>query len=318
VAGGDSPDAPAAEDLLTAQREVAEQLPAEQQAGEQQPGGQQAAESPDGEQPATLVAAEAAVRHGPGSPAAVARASAAALARAAVPTVQQRLESGELSDALAADLCKRLYVAGMPVVTGLETPDWPIDIAIADPLNPGRLLVVIEMDGVAYSACPSVRLRDRQRPQLFERAGFAVVRVAAMDLFVDPGAEVERIRDVWRAAGGLPASIVPAAVLPREPVMRTAWPSTVSPGLPISAYSTDELDDVVAWVVSDSAERTDEMVAAEVRASLGFSVRSPRIDAGIDSAIRRVLRGLAEADPNGTIDVKLRRNAIVAARWHNF
>ena len=100
--------------------------------------------------------------------------------------------------------------------------------------------------------------------------------------------------------------------------MRTAWPSTVSPGLPISAYSVDELDDVVAWVVSDSAERTDEMVAAEVRAALGFSVRSPRIDASIDSAIRRVLRGLAEVDPNGTIDVKLRRDAIVAARWHNF
>jgi hypothetical protein len=106
---------------------------------------------------------------------------------------------------------------------------------------------------------------------------------------------VERIQDAWRAAGGLPASVVPSRVVPNLPPARRPWPAHVAPGLPISAYAPRELDAVAAWVVSDGAVRSPEQVAAEVRAALGFTYREPRLDAAVGAASRRALAAAAVA-----------------------
>ena len=189
-------------------------------------------------------------------------------------------------DALVADLCSRLEAAGMPVLPNLAAPDWPLDVAVLDGLVPGRGLLAVEVDGPAYAACPSVRFRDRQRRQAWERAGWVHLRVAAMDLFCDPDAEVERIHDAWRAAGGLPASIVPAEVLPVVAV-RTQFPD-VATGLPPSAYGPTELEAVAAWAVSDGVQRSDEEVAALVREALGIVERGGRTDLLVADAVRVV------------------------------
>jgi hypothetical protein len=198
-------------------------------------------------------------------------------------------------DALVADLRERLRAVGMPVQAGFPAPDRPLDLAVGDPLEPGRMLLAIDLDGPGYAACRSVRLRDRLRAQSFERAGWSYLRVSAMDLFCDPEGEVERIQDAWRAAGGLPASVVPSRVVPVAPVSRRPWPEHVAPGLPISAYTSRELDAVAGWVVSDGAVRSPEQVAAEVRAALGFAHREPRLDAAVGAASRRALQAAAPA-----------------------
>ncbi len=195
-------------------------------------------------------------------------------------------------DALVADLCSRLVAAGMPVVPRVAAPDWPLDIAVLDAMVPGRRLLAVELDGPAYARCPSLRLRDRQRRQAWERAGWVHVRVAAMDLFCDPEAEVERIHDAWRAAGGLPAVIVPADVLPQLPPVRAPFPD-VATGLPPSAYGAGELEAVAGWVVSDGVRRADEEVASVVREALGIVERGGRTDAEIAAAVR-VVRATAE------------------------
>ena len=151
------------------------------------------------------------------------------------------------------------------------------------------MLLAIDLDGPGYAACRSVRWRDRMRAQGFERAGWSYLRVAAMDLFCDPDGEVERIQDAWRAAGGLPASVVPSRVVPLPPPSRGPWPELVAPGLPISAYTPRELDSVARWVVSDGAVRSPEQVASEIRAALGFAHREPRVDAAVGAASRRAL-----------------------------
>ncbi len=197
-----------------------------------------------------------------------------------------------LPDPLVADLRRRLEEAGMPVESGVAAADRPLDLAVGDPLEPGRRLVAVELDGPQYAACPSARLRDRGRAQAFERAGWTYLRVSAMDLFCDPAGEVERIRDAWRAAGGLPATVVPAAVLPRPPVVRGAWPTWVVTGLPVSAYSAEELDAVAWWVVSDGVGRPRERVAAEVRSALGLPTAQTRVEAAVGAAAERVLRAL--------------------------
>ncbi|HET9656322.1 MAG TPA: hypothetical protein VFP72_13280 [Kineosporiaceae bacterium] len=199
-------------------------------------------------------------------------------------------------DALVADLRERLRAVGMPVQAGFPAPDRPLDLAIGDPLEPGRMLLAIDLDGPGYAACRSVRQRDRQRAQAFERAGWSYLRVAAMDLFCDPEGEVERVQDAWRAAGGLPASVVPSRVVPvPPPPSRPPFPAHVAPGLPISAYTPRELDAVARWVVSDGTVRSPEQAAAEVRAALGLLHREPRVDAAVGAACRRALHEAAAA-----------------------
>ncbi len=193
-------------------------------------------------------------------------------------------------NALVADLCSRLTAAGMPVLPNLAAPDWPLDIAVLDGLVPGRGLLAVDIDGPAYARCPSVRFRDRQRRQAWERAGWVHLRVAAMDLFCDPEAEVERILDAWRAAGGLPASVVPAEVVPFEPV-RGPFPD-VATGLPPSVYGAADFRAVAAWVVSDGVQRTDEEVAHAVREALGIIERGGRTDRLVVEAVRAVNPGV--------------------------
>ena len=61
----------------------------------------------------------------------------------------------------------------------------------------------------------------------------------------------------------------------------------VRTGLPIGAYSDDQLDELVAWLQSDEQERTREQLADALRDELGVTRRSYRIDTAIRSAISR-------------------------------
>ena len=61
-------------------------------------------------------------------------------------------------------------------------------------------------------------------------------------------------------------------------------------GLPIGAYSDDQLDELVAWLQSDEQERTREQLAAALRDELGITRRSYRIDTAVRSAITRGMR----------------------------
>ncbi len=204
---------------------------------------------------------------------------------------------GGAPDALVADLRRRLEESGMPVSGGIAAPDRPLDLAVGDPLEPGRKLVAVEFDGPAYASCRSVRVRDRQRARAFERAGWTYLRMSAMDLFCDPAGEVERIRDAWRAAGGLPASVVPSIVLPQPPAVRGQWPERVATGLPVSAYTDGELDAVAWWVVSDGVLRSRAEVGMEIRTSLGFAPGEARVEAAVDAAAERVVNALSAPAP---------------------
>ena len=90
------------------------------------------------------------------------------------------------------------------------------------------------------------------------------------------------------AAGGeheLPSAdpervIVPARDGPRPPI---------EAGLPISAYGDDELDDLVAWIVSDGVPRDQLQLGAALRVELGIARRGARVDAAIFGAVRRIL-----------------------------
>lgn len=102
-------------------------------------------------------------------------------------------------DGLVADLRDRLATAGLPVRSRVGDGAWPLDIAVADPRSPGRMIVAVDLDGPAFASRPS-RERERQRPERWERAGWTYVKVSALDLFRDAAREVERIRTAWQRA----------------------------------------------------------------------------------------------------------------------
>lgn len=103
------------------------------------------------------------------------------------------------TDGLVSDLRDRLAAAGLSVPLRVGDGAWALDIAIADPVEPGRMLVAIDLDGPAFSSRPC-RERERNRPARWERAGWVYCKVSAMDLFNDPALEVARIKQAYATA----------------------------------------------------------------------------------------------------------------------
>ena len=379
------------------------------------------------------------------------------------PAVAQEAEvpaAEHAPDRLVVDLAERLWRHGLVVELDHGLPGGlHLPLAVGHPDLPGELLVAVLTDDDAYLHEPSVRVRDRQVAERLERLGWSVLRVWSAAAFLDPEAEVDRIRralhavadrrlaeaeaDRARARLLVPAplldddgtgpaptltgfAVVPGADLPagggarpgerrvldatgaitvvpdtsaedRDPspagdgsagspeaparwtppaapgagagatspgradgdssadgpraaarsgasdadgsragaagagsprsqerpassaapataaqipgVMEAAAPMTgavravqptlavpggprpdVRPGLPISAYSDDQLDDLVAWLVSDGTERTPDELAAALRAELGITRRGARVDSVVSAAVTRATR----------------------------
>lgn len=330
-------------------------------------------------------------------------------------------------DRLVVDLAERLWRHGLVVELDHGLPGGlHLPLAVGHPDLPGELLVAVLTDDDAYLHEPSVRVRDRQVAERLERLGWSVLRVWSAAAFLDPEAEVDRIRRALHAVadrriaeaeanrararllvpaplldddGSGPAptltgfAVVPGVDLPTgggarpgerrvldatgaitvvpdgsadddaadadavvavaEPgpwtppaapesdatgsegvagsapdrptappsspipaiasqipgVMEASAPMTgavravqptlavpggprpdVRPGLPVSAYSDDQLDDLVAWLVSDGSERTPEELAAALRAELGITRRGARVDSVVAAAVARATR----------------------------
>jgi hypothetical protein len=73
-----------------------------------------------------------------------------------------------------------------------------LDVAIADPDRPGRMLLGVEADGAGYRGLRSARERDRLRPAVLEGLGWRLHRVWSVDWARDPARAAARIE---RAAG---------------------------------------------------------------------------------------------------------------------
>ncbi len=60
-------------------------------------------------------------------------------------------------------------------------------------------------------------------------------------------------------------------------------------GLPIGAYSDDQLDEIAAWLISDGQERSRDELADTLRAELGLTHRTHRVDTAIRAAVTRAM-----------------------------
>lgn len=74
---------------------------------------------------------------------------------------------------------------------------------------------------------------------------------------------------------------------PAEATLRPGVRPNILPGLPISAYGDNDLDDIILWLQSTGESNDPEHMGKMLRAELGVTRRSTRVDLAIDAALRR-------------------------------
>jgi REase_MTES_1575 len=104
------------------------------------------------------------------------------------------------NDAVEAAIADRMRAAGVDVVVGLGHGLARIPIAARHPARKDRLVLAVDTDGPTYAARPTVRDRDRLRPEQLARLGWAVHRVWSTAWIDDPDRETERLLAAYEAA----------------------------------------------------------------------------------------------------------------------
>ena len=113
-------------------------------------------------------------------------------------------ESGRLDHPLVAaaasaespferEVVSALSRRGHDVQPQVGVAGYRIDIGVRDPDAPGRFLLGIECDGVAYHSSDTARDRDRLRQQVLETRGWTILRLWSTDWFKDRQGQMERI-----------------------------------------------------------------------------------------------------------------------------
>ncbi len=197
---------------------------------------------------------------------------------------------------LLDDLASRLRAEGLAVHLRHGTSSAAIDIAVGD--DGGPLRIAVESDGASYAAVTTTRERDRLRIDQLERLGWTHLRIWSTDVFRDPAQEVARVRAAVRAQRPAPVAAPAPQVTwdAHEPPVAGPSPAAatrrgerpkVPMSQPIDSYTPAQLDQVVAWICSDTLLRTRDEIAALARQQLGFTRRGTRIDAALSAAIER-------------------------------
>jgi very-short-patch-repair endonuclease len=88
---------------------------------------------------------------------------------------------------------RELERLGYTVHTQVGTAGFYLDMAVVDPLKPGRYLLGIECDGAAYHSARSTRDRDRLRQFVLESLGWKIHRIWSTAWFREPAAEIEAL-----------------------------------------------------------------------------------------------------------------------------
>lgn len=94
------------------------------------------------------------------------------------------------------DVLRELTDRGIHVVPQVGVAGYRIDLGVLDDVVPGKFLLGIECDGVAYHSSETARDRDRLRQQVLEARGWVICRVWSTDWFKDRPGQIERLLSV--------------------------------------------------------------------------------------------------------------------------
>jgi hypothetical protein len=222
------------------------------------------------------------------------------------------------ADRLEAVVAERLRDAGVEIVVGLGSGRGRIAIAARHPARSDRLVLAVETDGAAYAVAPTVRDRDRLRPEHLVRLGWAVHRIWSPAWADDPGGETRRLlaayADAVKAADaydwaeaaaqadvvvGIPdtgddesgdgadedkdaVNVEDAVPEPRDRGRRPR----VAPGRAVGSYTRHELAAMARWVDADATGRSEADVISAIADELRLHDRGVRVDDALRHAVR--------------------------------
>src|SRR5262249_34706929 len=115
-----------------------------------------------------------------------------------------------------------------------------IDLAVVDPVSPGRYLLGIECDGAQYHSSPVARDRDRLREQILKDLGWRIHRIWSTDWYRNRAESERRLREATkRAKQEEPVSIASAVSPPYSLTQEPATPvDAEEPAQPSTTYET--------------------------------------------------------------------------------
>ena len=132
-----------------------------------------------------------------------------------VPAQTERAPDSEFEE----EVLRQLTGLGHVVHTQVGSAGFFLDLAVVDPLQPGRYLLGIECDGARYHSARSARDRDRLRQSVLEGLGWRIHRIWSTDWFHNPVEELRKDRAGDRnRTSGWPATTAPPAPITEPPV----------------------------------------------------------------------------------------------------
>lgn len=168
----------------------------------------------------------------------------------------------------------------------LEAQGWKVHTALSmavfiDPAKEAETIVQLVLDAVDEVNGPATPVVDVPEVVELEPETETIIEgdTALDDLVASTSEARERADDLH--TGMLDV------VVATEPVAERGPRPAIAPGLPLAAYSDDQLDEMAHWVRSDGVARTREETADELRAALGITRRGFQSDAVLGNVVRR-------------------------------
>jgi very-short-patch-repair endonuclease len=195
-----------------------------------------------------------------------------------------------------AQIATALESAGLDSQQMIGASSDRIDVAVLDPVAK-RPRVAIEMDGVSYAGRPSVRDRDRLRPEQLERLGWRHLNTWTQDWYRDPagaaGRLVYQVEEAIRSQNGGTTQAEATTEGPGHTpdlLSNGSGDRGLHPSFPPgrSAITDWPLADLVRlgkWIESDGRLRTEEELKTELMHELGITRRGSRVVRVLDEVV---------------------------------
>ncbi len=233
------------------------------------------------------------------------------LAFAETGILDQPMPTGQDADSpFEEDVEQVIQSLGYPVDRQVGSAGFRLDLAVRDPVRPGRYILAVECDGATYHSALWARERDRLRQDILEQMGWSFHRIWSTDWFYRRGPEIERLRlalEAARSAEAKPSKppITPnVAVLIEPPVVKlepNKTPTKVVPytlaKVPVPAKiepheaSDAQICKVVVGIVGIEGPVHEDEVARRVASLFGKERTGSRI-------VEKVNAGLTLAKQN--------------------
>lgn len=161
---------------------------------------------------------------------------------------------------------------GYEVQPQVGSQGFYLDLAVRDPLKPGRYILAVECDGASYHSSMAARDRDRLRQSVLEGLGWRFHRIWSTEWFRDAAFETQRLKEAIESAIAHQQHIDSQEVTVTLPAVSEVVEPTIdrieveeAQNLQVPTYELSNLDTLPIPAVSDFQEIPDENLAQAIK-----------------------------------------------------